>query len=235
MANLLDMLTLWLNNFILWIVKQEGFFIEDININLYEVFLFYALLTFIYVLYLKANKKIIVGLFFVILILQYKAHVVRSLNEKLTAAWLVSEYKNTVLFHKKEAVLYVYSSDPIEENHQLVKDFKTKYIIKNIAFETLKNSYTIEENPVLFVDELWAENIEIKNEKTILVLSQNTKINLEAMLQKNKIYLIVTDASSYPSLKERWRKTCTKLKTPYYDTQKEGPYLFTSKTRNISF
>ena len=235
MANLLDMLTLWLNNFILWIVKQEGFFIEDININLYEVFLFYAFLIFIYVLYLKANKKIIVGLFFVILILQYKAHVVRSLNEKLTAAWLVSEYKNTVLFHKKEAVLYVYSSDPIEENHQLVKDFKTKYIIKKIAFETLKNSYTIEENPVLFVDELWAENIEIKNEKTILVLSQNTKINLEAMLQKNKVYLIVTDGSSYPSLKERWRKTCAKLKTPYYDTQKGGPYLFTSKTRNISF
>ena len=75
---------------------------------------------------------------------------------------LVFEYKNTVLFHKKEAVLYVYSSNPIEENHQLVKDFKTKYIIKKIAFETLKNSYTIEENPVLFVDELWAENIEIK-------------------------------------------------------------------------
>ena len=137
-----------------------------------------------------------------------------------------------MLFHKKEAVLYVYSSNPIEENHQLVKDFKTKYIIKKIAFETLKNSYTIEENPVLFVDELWAENIEIKK---ILVLSQNTKINLEAMLQKNKIYLILTDASSYPSLKERWRKTCAKLKTPYYDTQKEGPYLFTSKTRNISF
>ena len=74
-----------------------------------------------------------------------------------------------------------------------------------------------------------------KEEKTILVLSQNTKINLEAMLQKNKIYLILTDASSYPSLKERWRKACAKLKTPYYDTQKEGPYLFTSKTRNISF
>ena len=67
------------------------------------------------------------------------------------------------------------------------------------------------------------------------MLSQNTKINLEAMLQKNKIYLILTDASSYPSLKERWRKTCAKLKTPYYDTQKGGPYLFTSKTRNISF
>ena len=42
-----------------------------------------------------------------------------------------------------------------------------------------------------------------KEKKTILVLSQNTKINLEAMLQKNKIYLILTDASSYPSLKER--------------------------------
>ena len=41
------------------------------------------------------------------------------------------------------------------------------------------------------------------------------------MLQKNKIYLILTDASSYPSLKERWRKTCAKLKTPYYDTQKK--------------
>ena len=77
--------------------------------------------------------------------------------------------------------------------------------------------------------------IEIKNKKIILVLSQTTKINLEAMLQKNKLYLIVTDGSSYPSLKERWRKTCAKLKTPYYDTQKGDPYLFTSKTRNISF
>ena len=108
MANLLDMLTLWLNNFILWIVKQEGFFIEDININLYEVFLFYALLTFIYVLYLKANKKIIVGLFFVILILQYKAHVVRSLNEKLTAdCWFLNTKTRCYFIKKKPYYMFI--------------------------------------------------------------------------------------------------------------------------------
>ena len=67
------------------------------------------------------------------------------------------------------------------------------------------------------------------------MLSQNTKINLGTMLQKNKEYLIVTDAGSYPSLKERLKKNYAKLKTPYYDKQKEGTYLFTSKTRNISF
>jgi|TARA_B110001452_G_scaffold52518_1_gene40022 hypothetical protein len=91
-----------------------------------------------------------------------------------------------VLFHKKEAVLYVYSSNPIEENHQLVKDFKTKYIIKKIAFETLKNSYTIEENPVLFLDELWAENIEIKKKKQSLCYHKTQKLIWKPCFKKTK-------------------------------------------------
>ena len=119
------------------------------------------------------------------------------------------------------------------------EDYTCLYVISfSVGLKRGQQAYLVDRNHYTNFYQ-WDDSnefiIEIKNKKIILVLSQTTKINLEAMLQKNKLYLIVTDGSSYPSLKERWRKTCAKLKTPYYDTQKEGPYLFTSKTRNISF
>jgi len=51
----LDLMTSSLNNFVLWIIEQENFLIENIRINIYEVVLIYTLIFLCY----SSYKKII--------------------------------------------------------------------------------------------------------------------------------------------------------------------------------
>ena len=78
-------------------------------------------------------------------------------------------------------------------------------------------------------------NFVFKKQKNLLVLTKNTKVNLEAILLKNEIDQSIADGSSYPNIKNRWKKTCRQFDIPFYDAQKEGSYLLSTKTRNIGF
>jgi len=117
----------------------------------------------------------------------------------------------------------------------MVKEFQNEFRIDRIQIEELKNTYVIEGKTLFFIDSLWAENFDFKKQRNILVLTKNTRVNLEAMLLQNEIDQIIVDRSSYPSVKTRWKKTCAQYNIPFYDLQHEGPYLLSSKTRDIGF
>ena len=120
-------------------------------------------------------------------------------------------------------------------HNRLVVEFQNEFSIETVAIEGLKNSYILEGKTLFFIDSLWAENFDFKKQKNLLVLTKNTKVNLEAILLKNEIDQIIADGNSYPNIKNRWKKTCRQFDIPFYDAQKEGPYLLSTKTRNIGF
>ena len=67
------------------------------------------------------------------------------------------------------------------------------------------------------------------------MLTKNTKINLETLVERNEIKQIIVDGSSYPNQKKRWQKTCKQFDIPFHDTQKEGPFLFSAKPWDVAF
>ena len=75
----------------------------------------------------------------------------------------------------------------------------------------------------------------LKIKKIILVLTDNTKINLEVVLKNKLVKQVILDGSNFPYLKNRWMKTCKKFKIPFYDLQTKGPFLFTSESGDIAF
>ena len=235
LIDILDLMTAGLNNVVLWVVNQEVFFFEELRLSVHEVFLTYAILLFLCFGYVKSKKRTLLILFFGILLLQWEAHKSRVTNEATTAVWLMPAYNNTVLFYKNKKTLRVFSSEGMARNNQLVVEFQNEFSIDTVAIEGLKNSYILEDKTLFFIDSLWAESFDFKKQKNLLVLTKNTKVNLEAILLKNEIDQIIADGSSYPNIKNRWKKTCRQFDTPFYDTQKEGPYLLSTKTRNIGF
>ena len=110
-----------------------------------------------------------------------------------------------------------------------------QFPVKTISFEALKSHYVLEDKNLIIVDGNWSRNLKLKNKKLSLVLRNNTQVNLERLLQRNKIVEVIADASSYSNIKRRWEKTCDNYKVFFYDTQKKGPYLFASKSRNKTF
>ena len=119
--------------------------------------------------------------------------------------------------------------------NRLVVEFQNEFSIDTVTIEGLKNSCILEGKTLFLIDSLWAENFDFKKQKNLLVLTKNTKVNLEAILLKNEIDQIIADGSSYPNIKNRWKKTCRQFDIPFYGAQKEVPYLLSTKTRNIGF
>ena len=229
LIDILDLMTAGLNNVVHWVVNQEVFFFEELRLSVHEVLLTYTLLVFLYFMHIKSKRRTLVGLFFGILLLQWQAHKSRIANEATTAVWLMPVYNNTVLFYKNKKTLSVFSSEDMARNNRLVEEFQNEFSIDTIAIEGLKNSYTLEDKTLFFIDSLWAEGFDFKKQKNLLVLTKNTKVNLEAILLQNDVDQIIADGSSYPSFKNRWEKTCNQFDIPFYDTQKEGRIYFPRK------
>jgi competence protein ComEC len=235
LIDLLNLMTASLNNFVRWVVNQKAFFFEELRLSMYDVILIYALLLFLYFDYIKMKKRILLGLFLGIMLLQWFAHQAREAQERTTAVWLMPAYNNTVLFYKNKKTLRIFCTQEISESNRLVKEFQNEFRIDRIQIEELKNTYVIEGKTLFFIDCLWAENFDFKKQRNLLVLTKNTRVNLEAMLLQNQIDQIIVDGSSYPSVKTRWKKTCAQYNIPFYDLQQDGPYLLSSKTRDIGF
>ena len=174
-------------NVVLWVVNQEVFFFEELRLSVHEVFLTYAILLFLCFGYVKSKKRTLLILFFGILLLQWEAHKSRVTNEATTAVWLMPAYNNTVLFYKNKKTLRVFSSEGMARNNRLVVEFQNEFSTDTVAIEGLKNSYILEDKTLFFIDSLWAESFDFKKQKNLLVLTKNTKVNLEAILLQNDV------------------------------------------------
>ena len=63
LIDILNLMTAALNNLILWVVNQEVFFFQELRLSIHEVLLIDAILLFLCLLYLKANRRTILILF----------------------------------------------------------------------------------------------------------------------------------------------------------------------------
>ena len=63
LIDIIDLMSAALNNLVLWVVNQEVFFFEELRLSVHEVLLIDAILLFLCLLYLKANRRTILILF----------------------------------------------------------------------------------------------------------------------------------------------------------------------------
>ena len=235
LISILDLMSSKLNYFVVWIVDQEDFFFDELKINIFQVGVIYTILIIVYMGIVNSNKKHLIGVFLITLSFQWGSYQINQENKNLTALWLLADYEKTVFVYKRGEKLTVFCSDSITKDDRILKDFKNQFPVKTISFEALKSHYVLEDKNLIIVDGNWSRNLKLKNKKLSLVLRNNTQVNLERLLQRNKIVEVIADASNYSNIKRRWKKTCDNYKVFFYDTQKIGPYLFASKSRNETF
>jgi competence protein ComEC len=76
---------------------------------------------------------------------------------------------------------------------------------------------------ILIVDSLGIYDLALK--KPIIILQHSPKINLNRLIKSLKPKQIIADGSNYKSSLDRWKSTCEKQKTPFYQTRQNGAFI----------
>ncbi len=98
--------------------------------------------------------------------------------------------------------------------------------IKEVAPMLPLNFYSLGKIKLLRIGEE-AETIVFPNTPTHLLLTKNSRINLERWLSLYRLELVIADGSNASWNIERWEKTCKQLNVPFHNTLKKGALKIT--------
>ena len=212
-----------MNNLIGWIAKQESFIFSSISFDFGQLILsITTIVLFIKACTLFTYKRI--ALFLIsLLCFQSYTYFQKLEASKTTEAIVLHQTKNSILFNRSGRHLSILSNSE-EMANNLILDYQTAERIKSIRFDSLKNSYSLENGTLLVLDSTGIYS-KIESIDKIL-LTQSPKINLERLIDSIKPKEIIADGSNYRSYIDRWRLTCLKNKIPFHYTGEKGAYYF---------
>jgi competence protein ComEC len=91
---------------------------------------------------------------------------------------------------------------------------------KNIHYKPIQNFYEINHKKILWISEGIIPTIPIKPD--IVILSNNAKINLEALINSYQPKKIIADGTNYKATIKRWQKTCLNYPISFASTYDQG-------------
>lgn len=215
----------YMNKIVNWVSKQETFLFQEITMSFYQMIIWYFIIIFSYQLITTKKAKQFILLLLSLLSLQINYILQKhSLHTK----------QEIILFHKnRKTLLGLRTGKEIHVTHSL--DTSTVYLDKAIkAYRINENTEStfstktpsiinFNSKKLLIIDSLGIYNINII--KPIIILQHSPKINLVRLIKTLKPKQITADGSNYKSYINRWKSTCNKLKTPFYQTGENGAFI----------
>ncbi len=141
-----------------------------------------------------------------------------------------SSVEEFVVFNNKESIISIFennkitlfSNDSLIHENQNINEYVTAKFNPKVDFKPLENVLFFKNKKIIIVDESTIFTTSIKPD--VVVLRQNSRINIERLIQTTKPKIIIADKSnSYTSIK-RWKVTCLKYKIPFHAIAEKGFY-----------
>ena len=215
-----------MNDFVVWISKQEQFLFKNISFGLTEVILSYIFIVTLIYLYKQRNYKSVLLFLISIVVIQsvfiYNKHQIETNNFVV-----FHKSRNSIIGQKNnhEFVLN-HSLDSIQlKNEKLVINYEVGEHITKTYYGPLQPFYILNRKKVLVIDSLGVYNIH-SFKPQIVLLRNSPKINLNRLIDILKPELIISDGSNYKSYQKRWFKTCEAQKIPFHQTSKKGAFVY---------
>jgi len=212
-----------MNQVIEWVAQQESFIFKDIPFDFVQLVLSYLLIfTIVYSLTKKKFKNILAVALCIVAfqIWLVSSTIIKSREQKII---IFHKTGSSALLYKKGISLEVNCSDSTTVIN-LIKNLMVEENIQKVKYKTLKNSYRIKDQSLLILNN--PEMIFQKLLKTDYVLLRNSpKINLNRFLDSMKPISIIADGSNYKSDIQRWKKSCSDRKLPFYYTGEKGAFI----------
>ena len=212
-----------MNSVIEWVAKQEGFIFSSISFDVTQLILSFIVLALLINTFKKFTYKRIALLLIGIICFQgygtFKIYEAFKTREVI----VVHQTRNTVIINRNGRTIEVLTNDQ-SRGGNIITDYKTGERIENIKYDSLKNSYSIQNSTLQILDSV---GVYVSDNTTHrILLTQSPKINLERLIENNDLTEIIADGSNYRSYINRWKFTCLKNKIPFHYTGEKGAYYF---------
>ena len=212
-----------MNMVIEWVAQQEVFIFKNISFDGIQLVLAYGIIITLLIALTKPSFKKVLTFLLALIGFQlwaFYSAVGIAQKERLL---ILHQTKNAILLHQKGNQLTIHSSKP-DMADRLLEDFAIGEHIEKSTCKKLKNSYQFNGKQLIIID---STGVYPSNKKPeYLLLTQSPRLNLERLLDSIQPKNIFADGSNYSSAIERWRRTCSKRKLPFYYTGKKGAYYF---------
>lgn len=207
-----------------WVANFDVFLFKNITFDGVMVFVFYLIFSLIFK-FIKTKKfKTIVVLG--IAIIGFQLYVLFHYKIQSHQEFIVfQKVKHTFLGFRNGTTFETHTTITDSINDAFIEDYSINQGIYKNATLHLKRFYNIDGNQLLLVDSLGL--FDFKSTTFDWVLLRNSpKIHLEQLINKLHPKLIIADGSNYRSFVERWKRTCTQKGVKFYDTQKNGAFIY---------
>ncbi len=213
----------WLNTFVLWASKQDGFIVSNISFSGYKVFASYlVIVSFVLVWKNRNAKNSILALSSVVVFLVF------AFFEKQA-----THYNEFIIFHKTRTSVMAYKNgsnlrvltNDTTINYLQQPPVKDYYIANRIAKRTIEKLpfvFTYNKKMILVLDSL---GLYPNHKIDYVVLTHSPKIHLDRLIDSLQPRQIIADGSNYRSYIERWKKTCKRRKLPFHYTGTKGAFI----------
>ena len=212
-----------LNRFVLWINKLDAFFMNNLFMDEFSLVLSYFFLSSLLFWYYFRKEG---GLYFCgILLLGLMYSLFVGIPQKKQGVWLAHRFGATVLIEHQNNQLRFYSNDTLTKEDFTVKHYQNYVGERSTEMLPLKNSYTINNAELVVVDGACVESFKPVSVRYLL-LRNNPKVNLERLLKKHSIKVVLIDGSNSPYYIARWKESLTHEKIAFHVTAEQGAYEF---------
>jgi competence protein ComEC len=211
----------YLNKIIHFIASAEHFVIKNIPFTTTFLILSYIVIitTIIWLKKPSFNTLKIACTAIILIQLNYINHKLGTQKEK---EWIIFNSKKESLITSRngqKTTLFTNNS-----NNNLKNSLITTYTVGTFSYITatkrIQNFEYFNGNKILIIDStgIYPENIN----PYLILLTQNTKINLDRLIEKLNPKIIVADATNYTNVVQFWKESCKKQKIPFYSTSEKG-------------
>jgi len=215
----------WLNQFITWIASKNQFLITQISFSLIMMVASYLVIISIIYWFSTTHKKQLFYVLGSILILQSILFYTKYEQQQLSNFIVFQQYKKTLLAVENRDSLLVISNFLSKNTSTIINAYKLENDISKTFFtKSIRNIYSLANNYLLVIDSSKVYKLKNLVHATIL-LRQSPQINLERLINRLHPKQIIADGSNYKTYLDRWNKTCTKYKTPFFNTSLNGAII----------
>ncbi len=212
-----------MNDFIIWVSRQESFLLKDIAFSLLYVLASYLVIIHLIKLIKKWHYSNLKYLLIAVIIFQ--------------SLVIYTHYKSTnefIIFHKNRHSLIgntthnkmtvAHDLDSLSKANHIIRSYVIGNHISAIKKDSLHPIYLLNKKKLLVIDSLGIYNIK-SFEPDYVLLRQSPKINLNRLIDSIKPKYIIADGSNYKSYIKHWSTICKKRELPFHQTGKKGAFI----------
>ncbi len=210
-----------MNNYIHWLSSFKNYVIKDIAFTSWlTLTLYFIIASVIYWIYKPRSKHLLYVLSLIISFqfLYFYTKKGALIKEEL----IIFNTKETTISIFNNSTINVFSNDSLIHQNQNINDYKTSKFNSTLSFEPIGNTLFFNTKKIILIDEDGIYNTSIKPD--IVVIRQNSRINIERLILTTKPEIIVADRSNSFTSISRWKAICLKYKIPFHAIAEKGFY-----------